>query len=260
MGMEVNTLKRSPELWRPLKDRDDYMISNTGKVKSYHKQWKRWIEKSTRIDHKGYMTVGITTGDVFSSSVFVHRLVAEAFIPNPNNLPYINHKDNNPLNNDASNLEWCTPKYNMQHSFKVHGRVSGQAKPVALYINDELFSYYSSVEHCSKLINNNKKVFSIDKGRTTLFDNMLRIVEVDCETDLLPLNKKIFDKPLRPRIRHAIKYNGVYYESVKDFAEKFDLSERTARWYCYEKREYEGIKVDKISIREYLENVDRILF
>lgn len=260
MGMEVNSLKRSPELWRPLKDRDDYMISNTGRVKSYHKQWKRWIDKSTRIDHKGYETVGITTGSVLSSSVFVHRLVAEAFIPNPNNLPYINHKDNNPLNNDASNLEWCTPKYNMQHSFRVHGRVSGQAKPVALYINDELFSYYSSVEHCSKLINKNKKVFSFAKNKTTLFDNMFRVEEVEYSKELFPLNKQIFDKPLRSRVRHAIKYNGDYYESVKDFSNYFGISEKSARWYCFEKGEYEGIKVEKISIREYLENVDRILY
>lgn len=45
----------------------------------------------------------------------VHRLVAVAFIPNPNNLPEVNHKDENPRNNHVSNLEWCTHRYNMQY-------------------------------------------------------------------------------------------------------------------------------------------------
>ena len=45
----------------------------------------------------------------------VHRLVAEAFIPNPEGLPHINHKDENPKNNRASNLEWCTQQYNCNY-------------------------------------------------------------------------------------------------------------------------------------------------
>lgn len=45
----------------------------------------------------------------------IHRLVAEAFIPNPNNYPCINHKDENPSNNNIDNLEWCTYKYNANY-------------------------------------------------------------------------------------------------------------------------------------------------
>lgn len=51
-----------------------------------------------------------------SRNYLVHRLVAGAFIDNPNNLPEINHKDENPLNNVVFNLEWCTHKYNMNYN------------------------------------------------------------------------------------------------------------------------------------------------
>lgn len=54
---------------------------------------------------------------------FVHRLVAEAFIPNPFNKPFINHIDCNPSNNHISNLEWCTQSENIQHAFKVGTKV-----------------------------------------------------------------------------------------------------------------------------------------
>lgn len=56
--------------------------------------------------------------------IFIHRLVAKTFIPNPNNLPIINHKDNNPLNNCIDNLEWCTQSHNVKYAYKY-----GNAKP-----------------------------------------------------------------------------------------------------------------------------------
>lgn len=56
----------------------------------------------------------------------VHRIVAKVFIPNPHNLPFVNHKDENTFNNNVSNLEWCTPQYNQEYSLskKVYSFIS----------------------------------------------------------------------------------------------------------------------------------------
>jgi hypothetical protein len=66
------------------------------------------------VHSKGYKVVSLTK-DGKTKTVFVHRIVAEAFISNPNNLPMVNHKDEDKTNNFAENLEWCTAKYNRSY-------------------------------------------------------------------------------------------------------------------------------------------------
>ena len=63
-------------------------------------------------------------------SFYVHRLVAELFLPNPNRLPEVNHKDENPSNNDVSNLEWCTSKYNKNYGHRAINFGISRGRPV----------------------------------------------------------------------------------------------------------------------------------
>ena len=77
---------------------------------------------------KGYKTVSLTK-DGKAKTMFVHRIVAEAFIPNTDNLPMVNHKDEDKTNNFVENLEWCTASYNRtygnaveKHAKKIRGR------------------------------------------------------------------------------------------------------------------------------------------
>ena len=120
-----------------------YRVSNLGRVKS--KIRKGVIEEKLLKpykNNKGYECVDLWDNN--HKKKLVHRLVAEAFIPNPEHKKVVNHKDGNPLNNKIDNLEWCTYSENMLHSFRVLGRrtVKGMVinnKPVRCLDTGEVF-------------------------------------------------------------------------------------------------------------------------
>lgn len=114
---------RPKEVWRDIKGYEGYyQVSNFGRVKSLDRvaiysdgrifKYNGRQLKTTL--NKGYVHVKLSKhSDV--KTFKIHRLVAEAFIPNPLNLPQVNHKDENKTNNNVDNLEWCTGKYNMNY-------------------------------------------------------------------------------------------------------------------------------------------------
>lgn len=108
------------EEWRDVKGYEGmYQISNYGRVKSLGRidRLGQKVDEKMRnqqIDKNGYKSVMLSK-DGNRKRYLVHRLVAEAFIPNPNNYPQINHKDENKINNKVNNLEWCDRKYNMNY-------------------------------------------------------------------------------------------------------------------------------------------------
>lgn len=111
------------EEWKPIKGFEDrYMISNRGRVWSYHKN----ALMSASVGSAGYPHLSLREGGK-KRYVDVHRLVAEYFIPNPLGLRYINHKDENKQNNNVENLEWCTQQYNSTYN-NVHLRPERLAK------------------------------------------------------------------------------------------------------------------------------------
>lgn len=69
-----------------------------------------------------YIMTSLSKGRNHRMKVYVHRLVAEAFLPNPGNLPHINHKDENKRNNNVENLEWCTVRYNVNYGTAIERR------------------------------------------------------------------------------------------------------------------------------------------
>ena len=110
------------EEWRDIEDYVGlYQVSNFGRVRSLGIRNKNANNERIKLLKLSIVGIGynmITLCNGKLKRKLVHRLVAQAFIPNPNNYPIINHIDGNKLNNHVSNLEWCTQKQNVQHSFK----------------------------------------------------------------------------------------------------------------------------------------------
>ncbi len=104
------------EIWRDIKGCEGkYQVSNTGMVKSlnYRRTGKERILKLDDNGH-GYLYVSLSK-DGKGKSYPVHKLVATAFLENPNNLPEVNHKDEDKTNNCVENLEWCSKLYNINY-------------------------------------------------------------------------------------------------------------------------------------------------
>ena len=119
------------ELWKEIVNFPGYEVSTYGRVRSYmnnrhgigdSEKYLKFIE-----NHNGYFTVCLGRGN----RRLVSRLVAEAFIPNPNNYPIVRHMDDNPHNNNVKNLKWGTQEDNMQDCVR-HGRLVGDTSSAIL--------------------------------------------------------------------------------------------------------------------------------
>ena len=113
------------EIWKDVKGYEGlYQCSSAGRVRSLDRTvyvekgsgFNRRLKGSIRKIHDrlGYNVVSLCK-EGKKESHYVHRLVAEAFVPNPNNYPMVNHKDESRDNNEAKNLEWCTHQYNLNY-------------------------------------------------------------------------------------------------------------------------------------------------
>lgn len=120
------------EIWKDIKGYESlYQVSNTGKVKSV----KRDIILSPSANHKGYLHVGLCNNGIHKT-IRIHRLVAEAFIPNPENKEQVNHINGIKTDNNVNNLEWCTNGENQKHAFSLRLQTNvGNNNPRARKIN-----------------------------------------------------------------------------------------------------------------------------
>lgn len=103
---------------------ENYTVDENGRI--FNKKRKRYL--NTYLNAYGYPAVDLWKNGK-KKYFLVHRLVAEAFIPNPNNYKEINHKDENPANPNVDNLEWCTRKYNNNYGNRL-SKISSKVKCV----------------------------------------------------------------------------------------------------------------------------------
>lgn len=119
----VDKAEEEKEVWKTYPDYPFVEASNLGRVRTkdrtvIRKNGIKCFVKGRTLkqqrDHQGYMYVQFKVNSK-QIHLFVHRAVATSFLPNPDNLPEVNHKDNDPTNNATSNLEWCTHEKNMAY-------------------------------------------------------------------------------------------------------------------------------------------------
>lgn len=138
------------EVWKDIDGYEkSYQVSNLGNVRSVerigenNRKYPMQMLKK-RLNWKGYPKVCLNKHGhkkIFS----VHRLVAKAFIPNPDNLPQVNHKDENKENNNVNNLEWCTAGYNNNYGLRNKKVAKKLGKPViAIRLVDGKREWYRS--------------------------------------------------------------------------------------------------------------------
>ena len=153
------------EIWKPIAGYEGlYEVSNLGRVRSLQNHWKKkghilspgkkFSPSGSRYDLKVSLT---KQGE--RKNRLISRLVAIAFIPNPNNLPQVNHKDENATNNRVENLEWCDGLYNVRYGTgiargieaKNKNNSKGAEKPVAQFsLEGKLLSKYRSAHEAAR--------------------------------------------------------------------------------------------------------------
>lgn len=156
------------EIWKPVIGYEgNYEISNLGRLKNIYKCKK--ILKT--YNSSGYKRVKLFKNKI-GTHILVHRLVAQAFIPNPENKPQVNHIDSNRSNNNVINLEWCTQRENYVHCIKMgrqnHPKVWGEKHSQAKLSEKQVLEIlnYKIVSTNDKLILMQK--YSISKSHLNL--------------------------------------------------------------------------------------------
>ena len=131
------------EIWKSIQGFENtYMISNLGNVKSLSRPYTKGKLIKPHKHKRGYLYCCLSqNGKVYNRRI--HILVAKAFIPNPNNLPEINHKDENKSNNIVTNLEWCTKVYNIQYGSGIDRRSKAV---IGLKNNKIIYKFKSTAE------------------------------------------------------------------------------------------------------------------
>ena len=150
------------EIWKDIESFEGlYQVSNFGRVRSVdhyvtqpnpHNRKPQQVLRPGKlltfsIGSSGYYQAPLSKGNRKYKTMMIHRIVAKTFVPNPDNLEIVNHKDENKLNNRADNLEWCTTKYNTHY-----GKNAKRIEVQQLDMDGNLIQEFSSARDAAKAL------------------------------------------------------------------------------------------------------------
>lgn len=156
------------EEWKDIEGYEGlYQVSNLGRVYTFKRNKLMTPVKS----RKGYLMVKLRVNNC-AKSLAVHRLVAQAFIQNPENKPQVNHIDEDKTNNMVSNLEWVTNKENCNHGTKIQRGIDSVSKPI-LHVHNGITTEYKNAVIASELTGMSKSTIRVqlNKERITNKNN-----------------------------------------------------------------------------------------
>lgn len=242
------------ELWTQSPSYPKHEVSNTGKVRVRESSRRSniGIELKQKTDKDGYKSVAINR-----TTVRVHRMVAEAFIPNPNNNEVAHHKDNSKDNNDASNLEWTSISFNTAHAYSIGAIKSPNRNPVAVYIGGKFFGSYDSGSELARNSGVSRGEVERCLREDRLLLGLMELKEIPKTEKTFP--RKIFNKefPKRGFKPFKVIYNEGFeevFDSIKQAALLWGISEgQVGRILKGRHRDSRGIEsVEYISKAKYL--------
>lgn len=197
------------EIWKPVVGYEKYYeVSNLGRVKrlerssdnGYHLKEK--IIKSTVRKKDGYCVVALC-----GNTYYLHRVVAEAFIPNPNKLPEVNHKDERKQNCCVENLEWCDSSYNLRYGTRA--KRSAESRGIAVRNIDTNNVYPSATEAAKQLNANRSSITACCIGRQKTHHNQHWAYEEDYQNMIAAkLLERVFLE-IETEVEPEVTVNGI---------------------------------------------------
>lgn len=225
-----------------------YEVSNLGRVRSIDRTDSSGKFLQGRILKGGsggerYITKSLWKENKWYNRM-VHRLVAEAFVPNPNNLPQVNHKDGDTHNNRADNLEWVTPSENIQHCISAGLRQKVWKKPVKCLETGQIFDSISAAAR-SVDTDTTRMCESIKSKRCCKGYTFVILGTVEDEESYLTEAKSHYQnwhrRPNMPNSVPIIFDDGREFDSLKQASRALGCDPMTIKSHCKSEKPYKGI-------------------
>ena len=219
------------EEWRDVKGYENlYQVSRKGKVRSSHKGY--WEVLTSVVNRHGYNQY-LFHKDGKRKNMRGNRLVAEAYIPNPDNLPFLNHKDENPANDCVDNLEWCTCEYNNNYGTlpERRSKFNPKNRPVCMFDVDGTFiREFYNVNDAAKYIGGNHPCVSrACSGQSITYKNKIWCYKGDEDIVLLKVQKHR-DSNNFHRVEIVYPDKVVIHDTISSACKELGISRDTFRF------------------------------